>query len=142
MDLIKWDDEYNTGIGLIDSQHKQLCSIINKLGSAMDDNEEKEVLNNIVDELIDYTIYHFSVEENYFDKFDFEEQDLHRSEHKYFIEYFKGMKKGLNSKTKKKNQSSEELSMDILKYLIEWFISHITGSDREYIELFKKNGII
>jgi len=141
--LIKWDSEtMDTGIGLIDSQHKKLCKIINSFSTALNDGKDKEVLSKIVEELLDYTQYHFSVEEEYFEKFDFPEKDLHKSEHKYFIEYFKGIQKGFDKKTKKKDMATKAESMDVLKFLIEWFITHITGSDREYIELFKKNGII
>lgn len=143
MDLIIWDDEsMNTGIGLIDTQHKKLCDIVNSFGNAINRNEEDKILYDIVEELIDYTQYHFSVEEEFFDKFDFPQKDLHKSEHKYFIEYFNNIKNDLDKDTKKRNKPSVDLTMDMLKFLVEWFITHITGSDREYIELFKKNGII
>jgi len=143
MDLIVWDDKrMSTGIELIDTQHKKLCKIVNTLGNAIDKDDENEVLYKIVEELIEYTKYHFLTEEELFDKFDFAEQDLHRSEHKYFIEYFKGIQKDLDINTKKRKKATKEQIMDILKFLIDWFVTHITGSDREYVELFKKNGVV
>lgn len=143
MDLIKWDEEQmGTGIGIIDSQHKELCKIINSFGDALNNDEDQEVLYETLERLLDYAKYHFSLEEEYFEKFDFSEQSLHKSEHKYFLEYFNTIRKNLDKKTKKSKLSQTEASMDILRYLIEWFITHITGSDREYIELFKKNGVI
>jgi hemerythrin len=30
-DLVIWDDKYDTGIELIDNQHKELCSLTNEL---------------------------------------------------------------------------------------------------------------
>ena len=143
MDLIVWDDKLmSTGIELIDTQHKKLCKIVNTLGNAVDKDDENEVLYKIVEELIEYTKYHFLTEEELFDKFDFSEQDLHRSEHKYFVEYFKGIQQDLDVNTKKRKKATKEQIMDILKFLIDWFVTHITGSDREYVELFKKNGVV
>jgi len=141
MDMITWDDEYNLDIELIDSQHQELCKIINKLGNAMDLDEDKEILSEIVQELIDYATYHFSVEEEYFKEFDYSEQEEHIGEHKYFLDYFAKIKQGFENKDSSIT-SDAKLSMDILKYLVTWFVTHITGIDREYIELFKENGVV
>jgi len=142
MELLKWDDEkMGMGIDLIDGQHKKLVVIINDLAKAIDTNEDKERLFAIVDRLLEYTQYHFTTEEEYFDKFDFKESSLHKSEHKYFIEHFKGIKRGLESKAKARDKAVIKLSAEILEYLVDWFINHITGSDREYMNLFKEKGL-
>ena len=142
MELLKWDDaRMGMGINVIDSQHKKLVAIINDLAKAIDTNEDKEKLFIIVERLLEYTEYHFKTEEEYFAKFDFENVGLHISEHKYFIEHFKAIKKGLESDAKARDKSVIKLSSEILEYLVDWFINHITGSDREYIELFKQNGL-
>lgn len=142
MELLKWDDEkMGMGIDIIDTQHKKLVDIINDLAKAIESDEDNERLFKIVDRLIEYTQYHFTTEEEYFDKFDFAEASVHKSEHKYFIEHFKGIKKGLEANVNKRDKSIIKLSAEILEYLVDWFINHITGSDRKYMELFKKNGL-
>ena len=142
MDIIIWNvDKMGMGIKIIDEQHKNLISIINDLANAIEKKEQKDVLFEIVDRLIEYTKYHFQTEEEYFDSFDFDDKSLHKSEHKYFIEHFKGIKKGLEKGIKKGDKSVIKLSEDILMYLVDWFITHITGSDRDYMDLFKKNGL-
>jgi len=142
MEVLLWDVErMGTGIKIIDEQHKKLISIINDLAIAIDKKEENEILFEVVDRLIDYTQYHFKTEEDFFDQFDFEESSVHKSEHKYFIEHFKAIQKGLVKDAKKRDTSIIKLSEDILLYLVDWFILHITGSDRQYIDLFKQNGL-
>lgn len=142
MELLKWNDEQmSTGLETIDSQHKKLVKIINDLTTAINKNQENEVLFEIVDNLIEYTQYHFTTEEELFEKFDFQDSSLHKSEHKYFIEHFKAIKKGLEKNANQRDKSIITLSEDILAYLKNWFFSHITGSDRDYIDLFKKNGV-
>ena len=143
MELLIWDDEkMGMGIEIIDSQHKKLVTIINDLATAIDKQAETEVLFAVVERLIEYTKYHFETEQKFFDEFDFHEKSLHKSEHKYFIEHFKAIQKGLEKDAKKRDKNIIKLSEDILEYLVDWFIAHITGSDREYMELFKKNGLV
>lgn len=142
MELLKWDDaKMGMGINIIDTQHKKLVAIINDLAKAIEANDDNEKLFAIVDRLIEYTEYHFTTEEELFAKFNFEGISLHKSEHKYFIEHFKAIKKGLEADAKKRDRSVIKLSAEILEYLVDWFIKHITGSDREYTELFKQNGL-
>ncbi len=143
MYLIKWNDEQmNVGLGLIDTQHKELANIINSFAYALDNNKEQEILLDTIEQLIDYTKYHFSVEEEYFDKFDFSEKDIHKSEHAYFINYLNDLKNSIDITAKQGAPETVNQSIDILQHMIKWFVSHISGTDREYIELFKKNGIV
>jgi len=142
MDLITWNDEQmNTGLELIDIQHKKLCGIINSFANALD-NEGKEETLEIIEHLIEYTKYHFLEEEKYFDQFEFEQKDFHKSEHAYFIDYFGELKDIFENEKEHDKRVVDRLARDMLKYLIEWFVTHISGTDREYVELFKKKGII
>lgn len=143
MNIITWNDEQmSVGLDSIDTQHKELVRIINSFANALDNNKEQEILSDTIEELIDYTKYHFSLEEDYFEKFDFDEKDLHKKEHAYFINYLFDLKGSLDLNANQGETSNASQSLDILKHLIEWFVAHISGKDRKYIELFKVNGII
>ena len=56
---MNWRSEYNTGIDVIDDQHKRILDYINQIEDVRfthDRNKIKEVLDNI----IDYTQSHFT----------------------------------------------------------------------------------
>jgi hemerythrin-like metal-binding protein len=69
IDIIPWNDNFNTGIASIDKQHKKLVDIINELATQFAYNSNNIDINNIFDELIDYTNYHFDSEEFIWNKY-------------------------------------------------------------------------
>ena len=142
MELLNWSDEKMAiGIKLIDSQHKKLLAIINKLATSISENSQKKDILFIVDELIDYASYHFSVEEELFDKFNYAQTQEHKNEHTQFVEKFIGIKNKIINDKSCINKSAIETAEDIFIFLTNWFINHIVGVDRKYVSLFKENGI-
>ena len=62
--VLQWDDRFNTGVSLMDKQHRRLVELINKLFHCMQNGGNKETTNQVVDELVNYTVTHFRAEEN------------------------------------------------------------------------------
>ena len=60
---IEWSEKYELGIDKIDTQHKRLVSIINRLEEAWRENKHSDTVKTIFQSLRDYTNYHFSFEE-------------------------------------------------------------------------------
>ncbi|WP_392390371.1 hemerythrin domain-containing protein [Acinetobacter radioresistens] len=56
---MKWSPEYNTGIDVIDDQHKRILDYINQI----DQNTDRHHTKQILDDIIDYTQSHFTFEE-------------------------------------------------------------------------------
>ncbi len=65
MALIEWNDSLKIGIGIIDNQHKQLVKLTNELNDAMKSGKAKTVLSGIIASLAQYTVTHFTAEEQY-----------------------------------------------------------------------------
>jgi len=130
MDLIVWDDSLNTGISLIDAQHKVLINKLNKLNSCMEDNKVTENLNVLLDELLEYTFYHFEIEENYFSEFSYENEEEHIKQHDKFRNYLKEF-------LSKKEKNEEVLSRELLEFLKKWIDHHIRKVDMEYVAFLK-----
>ena len=142
MEFLQWNDKrMGLGIKLIDDQHKELLKIMNKLSTSINENSQKRNVLEIVEELVDYANYHFTTEEKIFDKLDYEETEIHKKEHAIFVEKFIKIKNKLSDNELYLKKSAIEIADDIFKYIINWFLDHISGSDRRYIELFKKKGI-
>ena len=62
MALLIWQDDLNTGIEVIDHQHRRIVEMINHLHVAQT-SLQRLVVSDVIDELIDYTLSHFAFEE-------------------------------------------------------------------------------
>ncbi len=63
MSFTTWDSKCSVDVDEMDSQHKKLIAIINDLYKAMMSGRSQDVAESTLDELIRYTIDHFSAEE-------------------------------------------------------------------------------
>ncbi|MCP3943643.1 MAG: hemerythrin family protein [Desulfobacteraceae bacterium] len=134
MALINWNDSLSVNVAEIDLQHQKLISMINDLHDAMKIRKAKEVLGKIIDELLDYTVTHFSVEEKYFAQFNYPETASHKKEHTAFVDKIKDVKKGFD-------EERLMISMDIMNFLKSWLENHIKGTDKKYSSLFNAKGL-
>ena len=85
MTKVVWSKNYAIGIETIDTQHKQLFDIMNKLYIASEEDYKLEEIISLFEELQDYTKYHFTEEEIYFSKHPQDEIDRHKEQHQFFI---------------------------------------------------------
>ena len=60
--MIEWDDKYSIGISIIDEQHKKLFGIINRTIYAKEHSNDIEELKEVLREMTDYTVTHFTTE--------------------------------------------------------------------------------
>lgn len=140
---ITWSKEYSIGLEQIDNQHKKLIFLINKLEVltmyAPTHADFKLKLDKIMEELINYTILHFSTEEVLMDMFDYEDMIEHQKSHNNFIEMIKLEKEKLEIIVTNKDWEKVAIELDkILKYLQNWLINHILKSDKKYTDFFLK----
>ena len=132
--MIQWDDKYSVGISIIDKEHKEFIDIINKADAIKENNGNQEEVREVLYEMFKYALKHFATEEAYMKKFNFPEFQLHRNEHLDFTnKTFENLNKVING--------GYQVANEILEYLKQWFVDHINGTDRKYIDCFNKNGL-
>ncbi len=127
MKTFKWGDSFLTGLDLIDEQHHKLIDLVNQFSNIMTNNKiEFEDINRIYNELVDYSVSHFSSEEKLMEdtKVDIRYIKAHKLLHKAFIEDVVD----IYSKIK---PSDLEGSKILLKFLTYWLVYHILGNDKE-----------
>ncbi len=108
----------------IDSQHKRLLNIINRLGEEITANERYEI-EKILNSLLKYTVYHFGYEEELFDGYP--RTNAHKQEHTDFFEFM--------IKQQELWQSTGEIKLeDLRRYLNCWLNHHISVIDKEAFE--------
>ncbi|KXS44898.1 MAG: hemerythrin-like metal-binding protein [Methanolobus sp. T82-4] len=134
MALVTWSDKYSMNIKEIDEQHKNLVRMINELHDAMLNAKSKEVALGIIDEMAEYTQYHFSTEEKYMVQYKYPEYAAHKKEHDKFIQQVGDFKKDYES-------GKAGLSFDLLNFLKNWLVNHIQESDKKYSPFFNEKGL-
>lgn len=137
--MIQWDSQYEIGIAVIDEQHKQLISITSRLSDLLvNATEGEDIYDSMVDiiqELTDYTVYHFKFEEQWFEKLDYENREVHIAEHNKLIAEIAALD------LRAVDEDQITYGKKILKFLITWVFKHISGSDFLYRELFIANEV-
>jgi len=132
--LITWDELYSVKVEEIDEQHKKIVNYINELHAAMKKGQGKDIIGEIIENLVDYSIVHFSTEEKYFDLYNYDEAAPHKLEHKRFIETV--------GKFQKDYQEGDSLlPIEVMDFLEDWLVTHMLDTDKKYSNCFNSNGL-
>jgi len=134
MAFLEWDNSFSVKVGEIDNQHHELVNTLNNLNEAMKTVKSKDNMGDILDNMVDYAAVHFSLEEKYFDQFNYLKSFAHKKEHAKFVKKMLEFKDGFDN-------GHMMLSLDIMSFLKEWLVSHIKGIDRDYTKCFNENGL-
>ncbi|MBF0612735.1 MAG: hemerythrin family protein [Magnetococcales bacterium] len=120
-----WKAEYGVGIASLDEDHQKLVKMITTLFKSMQRSNNKDEAKEILDELSKYIVDHFDREESLMKKHQYPELERHCKEHE-------DMKAKVMELKEKFIVDSMEVSQEILRYLQEWLINHITKTDKAY----------
>lgn len=126
--MLKWKNEFETGISHLDEQHKHLFEIGNKAYSLLDDDLDKfDEIVALIDELKNYTIYHFSTEEEYMKSISYRKFLSHKVEHDDFINKVKAID------LEAMDENQEEALRELISFVFDWITEHILGNDMGYV---------
>ncbi len=134
----KWSEEFSCNINEIDKQHKKIFEIgyrLYLLVSADDDYDRYDEIVDIIDELKDYTVYHFNFEEKLMKEYGYENFEMHSMEHKFFIKKIERIER-----SDIENQQKDAI-LNIIKFVGDWISSHIMINDKKYKDFFNSKGV-
>jgi hemerythrin len=121
-----WDKNYVTGVANVDAQHQELVDLINEYSASLANNSlcTKDT-EDVLQELLAYTVYHFDEEESLMQKAMVDPRHIavHKREHKKLIDEALLMRGEVN------DQQSDS-SKYLLDFLIHWLAYHILGLDQ------------
>ena len=134
MPIIEWDESMAVGVEQVDGQHQELVRLINLVFDAYQAGGDRPALEKVVRHLCDYTVEHFALEEGLMDRHAYPGYDKHLSEHMdcsmkaidFFTAYIEGQ---------------DTLTADLLDFLVGWFRSHTTGTDRPLGKYLNSRGV-
>lgn len=134
MDMFVWEEKYKVGVSEFDEQHKKLISIINTLYQRIKENEKADILSNTLEELINYTNYHFESEEKLFSKYAYEHKSQHKTEHEKIKNKIAEFKTDFDS-------GKIIITNELVAFLKGWLDNHILENDKKYGTFLNKKGI-
>jgi hemerythrin len=132
--LISWSDEFSVGIQEIDEQHKCLVELINKLYTGLAAKDNTVAVEQVLDELVNYTRVHFAVEECLMRLFAYPDYDAHKQTHDNLVERVGQFQSQYKS-------GDHKVGMDLLLFLKEWLLHHISKVDKHYAPHLTKQGV-
>lgn len=128
--MFKWDEKYSVGIQVIDYQHKEIFRILDQLYSLLKEGKSENLLEDIIPELENYTIFHFQEEEAYFKRFNYADSNEHIAEHKEFIRKIGEIRLDIE-------QGRLTIGFELMIYLKIWIDHHILAVDKKYVSSLK-----
>lgn len=132
---IEWDKSLETGIDEIDVQHKYFVKILNEINTRLNSND-RELLLEMLYFMDKYAHWHFSSEEKYMRMYNYPDYYKHHAEHERFYSYTKEIMR------KTSDDTDEHLVYSVNKYLIDWLINHIMGTDKKFAKFLRDNNLV
>ncbi|MDH5509304.1 MAG: bacteriohemerythrin [Nitrospinota bacterium] len=131
---IEWDGKYFIGIRSIDEQHKKLFDLINNLEKSVREGNSRAIVAKVLDELLHYTVTHFSDEERILLENGYSEYELHLSEHNDLLAQVREFKNNHDA-------GKSVITMELMGFLVNWLTNHINQTDRRYVPFLESKGI-
>lgn len=131
--IFQWRDEYRTQVRAMDEHHRELFRIANALDQAVVVGEERAVIQQTLDALLQYATKHFVAEEHLMREHGVPELDRHRKQHKKFMEDVLAM----NSRAR----GGLLAGSGFVSFFKDWIINHILTEDRKYGPFLNERGI-
>ena len=128
MALLVWLPELDTGIDEIDRQHRRIVDYINQLHEVRA-THDREVLGNVIGDMIDYTVSHFVFEEALMESAGYSFSGPHKKVHDLFTRRVSEMQTRFDA--------GEDVAAELHGMLSRWLFNHIRNEDHGYVDAAK-----
>ena len=122
---ISWTADLDTGIPLIDQQHRRIVDFINHLEVAKNEGD-KEAVKQIVYDCVDYTLSHFAFEESLQEEAGYAYCKPHKKVHELFARKV--------SEYQERMDLGDDVAEELHATLARWLVNHIKRDDADYVE--------
>lgn len=127
--MFEWSDKFSIEVDVIDQQHQELFRLIKALHGAAVESQET-MLKTYLDELVDYTRYHFKEEEKLMESVDYPRVDSHKEEHNNLTGKVVDFKSQLD-------QNGSVNINEFITFLFNWLVKHIMDRDKKIGDFIK-----
>jgi hemerythrin-like metal-binding protein len=123
MPIVTWCDEYSVNVEEIDIQHKKILELVNNLHASVENRLDKQELERLLIELVDFTRMHFTTEEQLMKKYDYPELVKHQNEHNILLQHLDNLVAAVSRGKYPTFYSDYDVSSD-------WALIHISETDK------------
>jgi hemerythrin len=134
MTYFEWSDEMSVGIQRIDLQHKKIVALSNALFDAMSAGKGRDVLGNVLKDLVTYTRTHLKDEERILSENGYPEFEAHKAKH----DKMTGRVLALYADYQEGKEASPIVIANFVK---DWLKKHIMGTDKQYASFLISKGL-
>ncbi len=120
--FVQWEEKYSVGFDIIDGQHMKLFGLLNKLSESIENHTDQMIVVSVLNELTDYTDYHFTAEEDVMEKSGYPDLPNHKLMHQALMEK-------VNDYRNSFFVGGDVSARDILDLLSDWLTNHILKED-------------
>ena len=123
-EFVVWSDALSAGHDRIDSDHRELIDIFNRLNDAMVLGHGSEIIKTTLAELTAYTVEHFAREEEMMRKTRYPEFAAHKRAHDDFVAKVADLKAKVDS-------GEGTVTIEVMEFVKDWLTAHICRVDRQ-----------
>ena len=127
MSILSWNSHFETGIDLVDAQHRYLVDLVNQVAPLLAKAGEAAPadLEALFGHLLDYATEHFAVEETLMQQehVDARHVERHLESHRHFSETVRQMAAAVL-------QGQDVSGRNLLAFVTNWLVFHILGQDQ------------
>ncbi len=130
---LEWSPRLMVGEISIDTQHQRLVSLFNELHDALHTSAPGERIARVLNDLLEYTQFHFAHEAELMRKFGYLGRNSHLVMHDDLV------KKAFEYK--QRFESGEAIGGDLVNFIRDWLTHHILKTDRELADFINRKGL-
>ena len=113
------DEALLVGVQVIDDQHRRMTEMVNRLNTMARGDTADEEISRVLDELLEYTTYHFSTERQLMELYAYPDQATHLASHEYLLAE-------LADFNDKISQMGKQFQLKLTR---DWLLQHIIKED-------------
>ena len=118
-----WNPDWETGVDLIDQQHRQLLAQIERLFQAVHENQAVGQVPELLAFLADYVETHFANEELHMQVTDYPDYPAHKAIHD-------DMRSQVAHLVEAFRRDPSVVTDEVIDFLSDWLVQHIDVEDR------------
>lgn len=131
---IEFNKNLITGNSMIDEQHRELISRVNRLTDEVAVGAEMRAAIGVLDYLMDYVEFHFTAEEDLQEKSGYPGLADHRQLHKQFVSTVRDLQEMLRDE----EGPSKAFVAAVKSNVEDWLVNHIQIRDKEVADYVRQ----
>jgi len=129
-----WFNEYSVNVAELNGQHVKIFALIGRLRRGLDEKQERQAIEEVLDNLLDYTQVHFAREEQLMRENDYPDMEKHIAEHAW-------LQAEVRDRRKNFLLGAEAKATELGAFLYHWLRDHIAVTDKNYGPFLNSKGV-